>query len=482
MIRFSIGRIPVEVHVSHLLFSGFIAMGFVQSGARDAWPGTVLGNPSHPQHTFTLVLCMAIWMAMITGSVLVHELGHASVARRYGFPVSIHFFGILGLTRAPGSERLSWRRDLVFTLAGPAAGLTLGLSAKLLLLALDQAGAAVPAARYVLGGLSGANLFWAVVNLLPIATLDGGRVAATVLTRLLGRPGFLVAQVLSLGLVALIGLVGVFAIGRGGADAGDLLWVLLVVMLATRTFANINAYRRGELPLGEGAHPLQAVLERAEALYRDGKLAEAEPVAKDLVAADAPSSLKVRAHYLLGWIFLKKGNGALALQHFSQVQGIEVPPHALAAAFSLAGDEARAIPLWARAAQQHQDEVILHEFAGALIRAGRETEARRIPGVRPALAFTAAERVHFVRGEFARAAQAAEEAFREEVNPATAYDAACAWARAGDGASAMRMLTLAAQNGFRNAGTAAADPDLTALRGTPQFEGWLESLRKTAAS
>jgi hypothetical protein len=40
----------------------------------------------------------------------------------------------------------------------------------------------------------------------------------------------------------------------------------------------------------------------------------------------------------------------------------------------------------------------------------------------------------------------------------------------------MRLLTLAAQAGFRDASEARADPDLRSLRGRPEFEGWLQSL------
>lgn len=475
MLRFNIGRIPVEVHFSHLLISGLIAWSFAQSpGSPNTWPGRILVDASHPQHGATLLICVVLWMAMVSGSVLVHELGHAFAARAMGYQPAVYLVGLGGLTRAPGAERMEWHKDVLFTLAGPASGLALGILAGVGSLALRAGGVSAPGVTYVFDGLFFANLVWTVLNLVPVATLDGGRVASAVLTRIMGRPGFLAAQIVSLGVA---GLLIVWALARQ-----DYLLTMLVLLLGFRTFANIGAYRRGELPLGEAAHPSQAVLERAELLYREGKLAEAELVARDVVAANAPKSITARAHYLLGWISLKEGNGGNALKHFSQLEGVEVPPHALAAAYSLVGDEARAIPLWARAAQLHQDDVILHEFAGALIRAGREAEARRLPGVRPALAYTAAERVHFVRGEFALAAQAAEQAFREELNPTFAYDSACAWARAGDGASAMRMLTLAAQNGFRDASAAETDPDLAALRGTPQFEGWLSTLRKNAAS
>jgi Zn-dependent protease len=474
LFRFRLLNIPVEVHPTHLLISGLIAWSFTQSNfARTAWPTAILRNDAHPQYGVTVAFVLLAWMLLVTLSVLVHELGHATAARAFGTKPSIHLVGLGGLTRAEGAERFEWWRDVLFTLAGPAAGLALGVLGGLVVwLVGDHAHEAV---RYFGMGLLIANVSWTVLNLLPISTLDGGRIAAVLLTRALGRPGFLIAQVLAL---VFAGGVLLWAFATQQAFLG-----FLVVMLAMRTFANIGAYQRGELPLGFAAHPLQAVVERAEELYRQRKLPESELVAREVAdAADAPVTLRSRAHVLLGWIALKEGSGRRALDHFSQVQGLEVPPQALAAGFSLIGDEARAIPLWAQAAQTQADDVVLHEFAGALIRGGREKEARAVPGVRMAHAFAAAERVFFVRNEFEQAAHMAEAAFREEPQAVLAYDAACAWARAGQPESALRMLTLAAQNGFADAQTAASDPDLASLRGREDFREWLAALPQTARS
>jgi tetratricopeptide (TPR) repeat protein len=341
------------------------------------------------------------------------------------------------------------------------------VSAGLATLAWSALGTPPALAHYVLLRLCFANLFWTAINLVPLASLDGGRITATVLTRVLGRPGFLVAQVLSLGLaVALLSL----ALARQ-----DLFLAALVVLLGLRTFANIAAYNQGALPLGEGRHPTLLEVEAGEAGFREGRYADAERLARHALASEPPPAVRGRAHLLLGWVDLKQGRGPSALQHFTQAHG-PVPPQALAAAWSLAGDEAQALPLWVEAARQTPSELLRHELAGSLIRAGRELEARRLPGVRPALAFGAAERVYTLRGEHTHAAQAAESAFHEEPAPARAYDAACAWARAGDAGAALRMLTLASQNGFADAVTARQDPDLTSLQGREDFQAWLAGL------
>jgi Zn-dependent protease len=468
--QFRIGRIPVEVHFSHVLISGVIALTFAQGGgSSNDWPATILRDPSHPQRPLTLALVVALWMGIISLSVLVHELGHATAARFFGYPARIQLIGLGGLTHAQGAETMPWYKDVLYTLAGPSAGLSLGILAGLTSLIWVQVTPPPQVVRYLLTSLLYANVVWTVLNLLPMATLDGGRISAAVLTRLMGRRGFLVAQAFS---VLLVGAVLLFAVFNKDPMLGA-----LMVMLGLRTFANIAAYNRGELPVGDGAHPLLVVMQQAEATYRQGNLDGAKQATLAVLQQEPPPVVKSRAHFLLGWVALKAGQGRAALDHFAQVQGIAIPPHAAAAAFTLLGDEARALPLWAEAVRAApEDPVILHEFAGALMRADREVDARRLPGVRPALAYAAAERVLYVRGDYARAAQMAEAAFREEPSATVAYDAACAWARANDATAALRMLTLASQNGFADAKVAREDPDLASLQQHAGFLAWLDAL------
>ncbi len=472
--HFRLFRIPITVTVSHVLFSAVIAFSFAQAPSSAArWPGSIIAQHNHPNRALTLTLLVAVWMAIITVSVLIHELGHATAAKRFGYQPEITLVGLGGQTSASGTESLRWWQDVLYTLAGPSAGLALGVVAGVSLLVWRWLGVVPDAAQYVLENVFFANLFWTVLNLLPLSTLDGGRITSTVATRLFGRPGFLAAQVLSLALS--------FGLLLFAAKTGQIFLAALVVMLALRTVSNITGYMKGELPLGTAAHPLLVAVARAETVAQEKNFPEAERIARQVLAEDPPPVVKSRAHVLLGWVALKQGNGRQALDHFSQVQGVTVPPHALAAAFSLIGDETRALPLWAQAAHETRDETILHELAGALLRAGREPEARALPNVKPALAFAAAERVLYVRGEYTRAAQMAEAAFHEAPSPTAAYDAACAFARAGNVTEAMRLLTLASQNGFAETSTATNDPDLASLRNHPAFREWLSSLPASSA-
>lgn len=474
MLSLRVLGIRVEIHFSHLLFAGLIA--WIASGVKGpvAWPSHILANASHPDRPVVLGAVVACWMLIITASMLAQELAQALVLRASGASPVVYLLGLGGLIRAPDAAQLPWWKRFLAVLAGPAAGLAVGIASSLVAL---LGGSALPdPVRYFATIAGFGNLAWTAVTLMPISPLPGGQLAALLLTRLFGRQGFLLAQLLALGVAGLLLL--------GALLARQPFLAVLVALMVLRTVANLAAWRRGELPVPEAAHPLQGLLESAEALYRDRKYDEARRLAARLVDdPQPPPLLRSRAHLLLGWIALKESQGRRALDHFSQVQGLFVPPHALAAGFSLLGDEHRAIPLWAEAVKTApQNELLVHEYAGALIRGGREAEARLVPGAKLARAFTHAERVSYVRGDYEQAARAAEGAFKEEPSAAHAYTAACNWARAGQVAPALRYLALASQHGYRDATGARTDPDLSALRGRPEFEGWLAGLGQTSPS
>jgi hypothetical protein len=68
---FRVGRIPVEVHFSHLLLSGFIALSFAQGeGHSGEWPGTILADEAHPQRSATLAIVVLLWMFIDRKSVV----------------------------------------------------------------------------------------------------------------------------------------------------------------------------------------------------------------------------------------------------------------------------------------------------------------------------------------------------------------------------------------------------------------------------
>ena len=117
-----------------------------------------------------LVLAAAIISpAQVVVSVLLaaalHECGHLAALRMFHVPVEGLRLTALGAELyADGARRLSYGRELLVTLAGPAANLICALIA--------GAFAKYLTTLYV---FAGANIILCAYNLLPIQPLDGGR-------------------------------------------------------------------------------------------------------------------------------------------------------------------------------------------------------------------------------------------------------------------------------------------------------------------
>lgn len=155
-----------------------------------------------------------LFTATIFGIVVVHELGHALAAARYGirtrditlYPIG----GVASLERIPEKPQ----QEFVVALAGPAVNV--GLAAVLgVVLALAKVPSGVENVHLV-GGSFLAKLMWvnvslAVFNLLPAFPMDGGRVLRAALAFKVGHDrateiAARVGQAMALG----FGLLGMF--------------------------------------------------------------------------------------------------------------------------------------------------------------------------------------------------------------------------------------------------------------------------------
>lgn len=453
MLRFRIGRIPVQVQPGHFLMAAVLGLSFVK-------------GLEMPQQI--AIPYLAAWVVLVFFSVLIHELGHAVVSLAFGYRPAIQLVWMGGFTRPNAPGPIPWYADVLVTAAGPGFGIILWLLSKALYEVIRPTSLL---AQAIFVSAIWVNRSWSLLNLAPIQPLDGGRISNALLTRALGRSGYLASQIVGV-------LTSAAMIGWILLTSSDWLFIIFLALFGVRAIGNIAAYFRGEVgPALAGDGPLAS----AAAFYKAGHFQEAKRAAEGFLETSSPPRQRSAAHHLLGWIALKEGQGRAALDHFSQVQGQPVEPKALAAAFSLIGDEDRALRLWELAYQQSKDPTLLHEWAGSLIRAGRLEQARALPGVDMSLAYTCAERVLFIRGDFAKAAEVGLAALAEQPRAETAYDVACSLARSGDGAGAVRMLQRAEQLGFRNRTLAASDADLATLHGNPEFQDWLSRLGKSAA-
>jgi Zn-dependent protease len=170
-------------------------------------------------------------------SLILHELGHALVARRNGIGVSsidLWFFGGLAkLTREPGTPG----EDFRITAAGPAVTLAIlvlccvalvALGVDNLVDAVTLSFATTTPLRGLIAWLAGINLVVLVFNLVPAYPLDGGRIARSIAWKITGDPnrGTRFSARLGQGFAYVLMGLGVYVVLRGDALGG--IWFLVL--------------------------------------------------------------------------------------------------------------------------------------------------------------------------------------------------------------------------------------------------------------
>ena len=175
----------------------------------------------HP--TFLLVLLPGfgfggpLMILCIFGCVLLHELGHALMARRFGIRTAdITLYPIGGVARL---ERMPRARgaELLIALAGPAVNFTIiGILTVLSLVGLDEAVAGTFIGE-MLYNLLVINLVQGTFNLIPAFPMDGGRVLRALLSGWLGRArATSVAAKIGRGLALMFGIFGIYVLATVG--------------------------------------------------------------------------------------------------------------------------------------------------------------------------------------------------------------------------------------------------------------------------
>ena len=146
--------------------------------------GTLLGFPVELNPSFVLLLALVlvafggvvgvVLVCLAFASIVLHELGHALVARQLGVDVSgieLSFFGgAAKMVRLPRTAN----HELAIAAAGPIVSLALA-GASFGLAALGHLG--------LFGWLGWTNLVIAGFNLIPALPMDGGRILRALLTR-----------------------------------------------------------------------------------------------------------------------------------------------------------------------------------------------------------------------------------------------------------------------------------------------------------
>jgi Zn-dependent protease len=190
--------IPLYLNASMIVLALLVTVvygGFVQNSLQVPAPASyVIG--------FGFVLCLL-------ASVLLHELGHALTARRFGIGVRGITIELLGGYTEMDREAPGPRVDALVALAGPAVSLMLGGLAALAAWALPNDTVTGQIAFQV----AASNILVAFFNVLPGLPLDGGRALRALIWALVrdrtratvvaGWAGRLIAMVTAVAVLAL---------------------------------------------------------------------------------------------------------------------------------------------------------------------------------------------------------------------------------------------------------------------------------------
>ena len=136
-------------------------------------------------------------------SVLIHELGHALMIRKYGLPTEIHLIAFGGLATHPAGM-LNRKQSFLVTAAGPGIQFALGVICLILLNTVPVPEESL--LRKMLQYLTWVSFVWSILNCLPIFPMDGGQMLAAILGPQRQRATYLVGMLTSI----VIGILGYF--------------------------------------------------------------------------------------------------------------------------------------------------------------------------------------------------------------------------------------------------------------------------------
>jgi Zn-dependent protease len=430
------------------------------------WRFTALGVPVRVEGSFlvtSLVLGAPLlhqldqfvaWTAIVFVSILVHELGHALVGRRFGLVPDVRLYAWGGLTSWTAGPAPTRPRRLAISLAGPAVGLVIGAAAWLALRRVPEDSLQL---KRVLDQIVFANGIWGLVNLAPVLPLDGGNAFAAVLGMVAPareeQGSRLVSAVTGIGL-------GVIALANGWSMAG-VFAIWLGIDGAKRFVASLQ-HEKDEALIARLQPIFTAALDR-----EDGAA---------LVAAAEPALRGARTDRARAWLVENLALGhALAGALDEAVAALGRAPAAQPASTQVEG-----FVLWKVVAQRKRDAAVAAGIDPAVVEGA--VPSRDESGSLPwkiasellrdeaeveldAVRFGRVREAGEILGRDRDAARLGEILFDRAPDPDLAFAVCCAWARAREATIAAVFAEKAIELGFRDFDRADAAPELALADG-----------------
>lgn len=269
------GPIPIAIHPFFWLFAALI--GFLMN------------------QTFVGTL---IWIGIIVVSVIIHEFGHALTAVIFKQKAHIQLIAMGGVTTFEGPKLKFWQQFLI-TFNGPLFGFFLFLIATALLQF------SLPSMMIqILKMTQMANLFWTIVNLLPVLPLDGGQLLRILLEGIFGINGFK-ASLLIGGIFAILLSLYFFMVQA----------YLIGAFFFLFAFQSFEMWRRSRhVTRSDRDDENKKLLMRAEEALTQGQKEEAKKILEELRQKASGGMLAHAAEQYLAYLAYQEGKKSEAYE------------------------------------------------------------------------------------------------------------------------------------------------------------------------
>lgn len=473
--QFSLLGIPIFVQVSFWFMAVFLGMNLMSQPVK-----------------------LAGWVAAVFVSIIVHELGHATVMMRYGLRPEIALHGMGGHAAAHGLNRLSRARRVFVSFAGPMAGFFFGFLWIVLAFAIDPL-AIVRAfpfewlarivveiggvevfnrkesmASFFLSQLIWINIAWGFLNLSPVLPLDGGHI----LEDALGPRRYRITCYVSLVFCALVILYNVVG-GIGGRDGFGSMWLVIIFGLCGwRTYMRLKDYnaatgktrRKAPPPEPDMPQEMAVKLKQAKAAFADERYEMAATQAELVLGDDPTKAARQQALHILGWTQYLQDDHAAAKRSVRALRKLgEVDPGLEGSLLLAEGNESKARELFEKARADGDDrKEVVGPLIQILIGNGEVARAAAIAldivetlsdeDVQQMAQIAADQRAH------SWSARLHEALFERTGGADHAYEAARQRSLDGDLTGALVLLERAVKAGFADAPRARSDEAFVAIR------------------
>lgn len=480
--HFNVLRVPVHVQPFFWLLGFWLA-------SRQYAEGSLLNGTFHVVQPVSFVL----YFVILFFAILLHELGHALVGRRFGAEPFVVLWGMGGYTQWIQGGRFTPGRQAVMSFAGPLVGIVIGSAT----LALSHVGAlqASPVVANAMGDIVWTNLGWAIFNLLPIVGLDGGNIMAALFDKGFGTRGVRAALVISMFIA--VGIITLsLALWSVAPETEPPIWTVFLfgffAMQNYRQWQMLGRWSdklrpqggtvRGARAPAAAAAPsderIDAEIERGFRALEERNAGLVRSIGEALVPHAKSADHRFQIAHLVAWGRLLSGDVSGARRALQQlIPPGQLPDALLEGTIRLElGNAADAVPSLAEAIVDRSDDFVATRLARAVVSSGKvepvlallekEDVAKQI-GARP-FQILSSELAYAGRHEAAR--QVGELLFARFGEGADAFNVACALGRLDRLDDALVWLDKALEAGLPDKTVLDTDADIAPVRELPGFQ------------